>query len=479
MDPNERQQINHYVVSQITTEPLIAFFMTNTLKERYGDPMFKNIQLNLLNDFISDERFPYLLKYADPAVQNIIAEQEFNKIITANCSTTGGTRIQHGGAGSIDEWANYANLQFRSFLDANPNPADQDDKNIRQSNPVDQDDKNIRQFCWLIIFVEIVSILKLTDESYNTKERQIIDLIINCIVTNLNDENILLAYFRSIFGGTFAEQVSTSVCIGAAAYSATYMPLFINLLYNVLTDSRTMVTNAIKFVSAYVPAPIYDSVSGYVTSPSGLIAMGFMVYGILRHQTIPDPRTLASMKSIVRNDRLYDSVINFFFDMSPISIATGIPKNVKSWFSALKDRFTDDGVRPRSIIGFKSYIVQKFINVNNINSDVLIQFSGKFTTIMSCIWEGITDTSHKEAFITNYYEGSRARFQQFSTVVNQLQQHALTLVAEEVKNQYRGGSSSTLKHKRKRRSNNKKKPLKISKKSNKNKRRTSKNKKKR
>lgn len=403
--------------------------------------------------------------------EEIKAEQQFNSIIdVAKCPPikSGGSRIQHGGVGSIEEWANYANLQFRLFLDANPNPAD-------------QDDKNIRQFCWLIIFVEIVSILKLnTDESYNTKEQQIVELIINCIVTNLNDENILLAYFRSIFGGTFAEQVSTAVCIGAAAYSATYFPLFINLLYNVLTDSRTMVTNAIKFVSAYVPAPIYDSVSGYVTSPSGLIAMGFMVYGVLRHQTIPDPRTLASMKSIVRNDRLYDSVINFFFDMSPISIATGIPKNVKSWFSALKDRFTDDGVRPRSIIGFKSYIVQKFINVNNTNSADLIQFSGKFTTIMSCIWDGIMVPEHKEAFFTNYYEGSRARFQQFSTVVvNQLQQHALTLVAEKVKNQPRGGSSSTLKHKRKRRSNNKKKPLKISKKSNKNKRRTSKNKKKR
>ena len=252
-----------------------------------------------------------------------------------------------------------------------------------------------------------------------------------------------------------------------------------------------MVTNAIKFVSAYVPAPIYDSVSGYVSSPSGLIAMGFMVYGFLRHQTIPDPRTLASMKSIVRNDRLYDSVINFFFDMSPISIAAGIPKNVRSWFSALKDRFTDDGVRPRtrSIIGFKKFIIDKFITVNNIDSADLIQFSGKFTTIMSCIWDGIMVPEHKEAFFTNYYGGITTHYAELFHPANirELQQHALSLIAAEVQSQQqvrnpqgqsRGGSRATLKHKRKRRSNNKKKPLKISKKSNKNKRRTSKNKKK-
>ena len=254
-----------------------------------------------------------------------------------------------------------------------------------------------------------------------------------------------------------------------------------------MSGTGDIVASAINFVSAYMPSIITNQAANYLTSPSGLIAMGFMVYGFLKPTPIADPATLASMKSIVNNDTLYDSVINFFLDMSPISIAVGIPKNVRSWFYALKDRFTD---RPDSIIGFKSYIVQKFINVNNTNSTDLIQFSGSFIKIMSCIWDGIMVPEHKYAFFTNYYGGITTHYANLfhPEIIKELQQHALSLIAEEVQSQQqfrnpqgqsRGGSSSTLKHKRKRRSNNKKKQLKVSKKSNKNKRRTSKNKKKR
>ena len=493
MDPTERQQINHYVVSQITTKELIAFFMTNTLKERYGDPMFKNIQLNLLNDFISDGRFPYLLKYADPAVQTVIqqqqqqqqmaAEQDFNSITNlslSQCAMNGGHRIQHGGAWTINRYAEEANAMFDSYVKDNP------------SIP-DINDKTILRFCWLIIFVEIVSILKLNiDESYNGRETAIIELITRCIVSNLNDKDILLAYFRSIFGGTFGEQVATAVCIGAAGYSATYLPLFINLLHSVLTNTGNMVTNAITFVSGYLPAPISDAVSDYVSSPSGLIAMGFMVYGFLKPTTIPDPATLDSMKRIVHTDTLYDSVVNFFLDMSPISIAAEIPKNVRSWFHALKERLSTG-----SFLGVKRVIVEKFITVNDIDSQLLIAFSGQFTTIMTCIWERI-GTKEREVFFTNYYNYIyTGQFSEKYSRFGGLKEHVLSLIADEVNKQIPsfenqpqepgmnpgGGSRATLKNKRKRRSNNKKTPLKASKKSskksNKNKRRSSKNRRKR
>jgi hypothetical protein len=413
------------------------------------------------------------------------AEEDFNSIIEAKCSSKGGgSRIQHGGARSIEEWTNRANLKFISFLDTDPNP-----------NPAaDPNDRSILLFCWLILFVEIVLILKLhTDDLYNDDDDEmdrIETVIVECITTNLNDKDLLLAYFRSIFGGTFGEQVATAVCAGAAGYSATYLPLFINLLHSALTDSGTMVANAITFVSGYLPAPIYvavGAVSGYVSSPSGLIAMGFIVYGFLRHRHTPPPsqETLRHMRDIVPQESLYNSIINFFFDMSPISIAVRIPKNVKSWFNALKDRLSNPS---GSILGIKRFIVQKFINVNNIDSCRLIEFSGKFTTIMKCIFESIVDPSYKETFFTNYYSGIRERFDQFSTIADRLQQDALDLVAEEVRGQSpswesgsrcgpRGGSRATLKHKRKRRSNNKKTPLKSSSKNNK--RRSSKNRRKR
>jgi hypothetical protein len=411
------------------------------------------------------------------------AEEDFNSIIEVKCSSKGGgSRIQHGGARSIEEWTNSANLKFISFLDTHPVT---DDPN----------DRSILLFCWLILFVEIVSILKLhTDDLDNDDEEmdRIETVIVECITTNLNDKDLLLAYFRSIFGGTFGEQVATAVCAGAAGYSATYLPLFINLLHSALTDSGTMVANAITFVSGYLPAPIHGAVgavSGYVSSPSGLIAMGFMVYGFLRQRRTPPPsqETLRHMRDIVPQESLYNSIINFFFDMSPIYIAVGIPKNVKSWFNALKDRLSNPS---GSILGIKRFIVQKFINVNNIDSVSLIEFSGKFTTIMKCIFESI-DPSYKETFFTNYYSGIRERFDQFSTIADRLQQDALNLVAEEVRRQSppwgsgsrggprggsRGGSRATLKHKRKRRSNNKKTPLKSS---SKNKRRSSKNRRKR
>jgi hypothetical protein len=347
----------------------------------------------------------------------------------------------------------------------------------------DINDKTILRFCWLIIFVEIVSILKLNiDESYKDHETAIIELITHCIVSNLNDKDILLAYFRSIFGGTFGEQVATAVCAVAAGYSATYLPLFINLLHSVLTGTGNMVTNAITFVSGYLPASISGAVSGYVSTPSGLIAMGFMVYGFLRQRQPPSEATLLHIRPMVRQDNLYNSILNFFFDMSPISIAVGIPKNVRSWFNVLKERLSNPS---GSILGVKRVIVEKFITVNNTNSLHLIEFSGKFITIMNCIWGNINPT-HKEVLFTNYYQGITERFGNFSTIAHQLQQGALDLVATEVNEQTpswvqgsRGGSRATLKNKRKRRSKNKKTPLKASKKSSKNKRRSSKNRRKR
>lgn len=368
-----------------------------------------------------------------------------------------GGYMQNGGKMNIERLANYAIHQFKEFSGSS-----------RSEEPSTVNEYSIFVFCKLIIFIEILSILRdfINEEMKEGVSQEhyippIIPYIIDCINEHLTSTSVILAYFRSIFGGTLKEQTATAVCAGLAGYSATYLPLFINLLYNFIHTGCTNVKYAIDFVGAYMPAPVAAVVSNYA-SFSGVIAIGFILYGIGRNsrRTEPDARIISSLKSITQKDTLYHSVLNFFLDMSPIRAGMRIPSSIKAWFVYLKGKIRPDPNKTSDMI------MNTFIKANDINSEQLIEFSGSLKTIMTCIFNRIEtdnpgDVGQLHDFFTSYYNGIDRKFNSnLESLKGYLKDHALTLFEKTKKSKKHhsiGGGSKrkrnrnrkvTIKHKR-------------------------------
>lgn len=318
-----------------------------------------------------------------------------------------GGYMQNGGEMNIERLAQYAIQKFKEFSESS-----------RSEEPSTVNEYSIFVFCKLIIFIEILSILR----DFINKEMKkgvsqkhyiprIIEYIIDCINEHLTSTSVILAYFRSIFGGTLKEQTATAVCAGLAGYSATYLPLFINLLFNFIQTGCTNVKYAIDFVGAYMPSPVAAVVSNYA-SFSGVIAIGFILYGIGKNSSRmePDARIISSLKSITKKDTLFHSVLNFFLDMSPIHVGMKFPSSIKAWFVYLKGK-----IRPDDPNKISDMIMNTFIKANDINSDELIEFSGSLKTIMTCIFKRIetehpSDVKQLHDFFTSYYFGIDRKF---------------------------------------------------------------------
>jgi hypothetical protein len=371
------------------------------------------------------------LENAENAFQEIISIDPTTECVRASHpkyrysgSGSGGGYMQNGGKMDIERLANYAIKQFKEVRESSHD---------EEPSPVNE--YSIFVFCKLIIFIEILSILK----DFINKEMKegvspehyippIIRYIIDCINIHLTSASVILAYFRSIFGGTLQEQTATAVCAGLAGYSATYLPLFINLLFNFIHTGCTNVKYAIDFVGAYMPVPVAAVVSNYA-SFSGIIAIGFILYGIGKNSSRMehDARIISSLKSITQKDTLYHSVLNFFLDMSPVRAGMRIPSNVKAWFVYLKDKIRPDPDKTTHMI------MNTFIKANDINSEQLIKFSGSLKTIMTCIFEQIEtenpgDVDKLHSFFTSYYTGIDKKFDsRLESVKDGLKEHALSL----------------------------------------------------
>ena len=377
------------------------------------------------------------------------SEQNFNSIIKVDTQTEcprkgkgsklGGGYIQHGGTLNIERWAEYANIEFSKYSQKE----DYDDSVPSAASAAASDDddsakdKKILVFCKLIIFIEILHILNefIVDALSKLKDPAdippIITYIIDCINKHLTNSSVVLAYFRSIFGGTIKEQVATAVCAGAAAYSSTYLPLFINLLFHFITNGGANVKYAIDFVAAYMPAPVLSAAGNYA-SVTGVIAIGFMVYGFMKpNKSIPDPSLIESLKGITQKNTVYHSLLNFVLDITPVQQAIMIPTNVRGWFTSLKDKFK--GSDPASVTS--GIIIKNFIRSNRVTATKLINFSGSFKKIMKCIWDQIKkDPGDEERdFFTAYYNGVSKHYESsLGALKTVLQRHALSLIADDV-----------------------------------------------
>jgi hypothetical protein len=338
-----------------------------------------------------------------------------------------GGYMQNGGEMNIERLATYAIKEFKEYSESS-----------RDEEPSPVNEYSILVFCKLIIFIEILSILKeLINEEIKegVSEKHyippIITYIIHCINIHLTSTSVILAYFRSIFGGTLQEQTATAVCAGLAGYSATYLPLFINLLFNFIRTGSTNVKYAIDFVGAYMPAPV-TALAGNYASFSGIIAIGFILYGIVKNSSRvePDASIISSLKSITQKDTLYHSVLNFFLDMSPIRVGMQFPSNVKAWFGYLKDKIRPDPAKTSDMI------MNTFIKANDINSEELIKFSDSLKKIMDCIYEQIQTANPGNVdklnhFFTSYYTGIDKKFDsRLESVKGGLKEHALSLFAK-------------------------------------------------
>lgn len=368
--------------------------------------------------------------------------------------------IQHGGTLDINRWAEHANIEFSKYSqkedydDSVPSSASASADAAGAAGAAgaaaydDSDkDKKVLVFCKLIIFVEILHILNEFIEESLSKSNppngvpSIITYIIDCINEHLTNSSVVLAYFRSIFGGTTKEQVATAVCAGAAAYSSTYLPLFINLLFRFISNGGENVKYAIDFVAAYMPAPVLSAAGNYA-SVSGVIAIGFMVYGFMKPiKSIPDPSIVESLKSITQKNTVYHSLLNFVLDITPVKQAIMIPSNVKGWFNSLKNKFK--GSDPASVTS--GIIIKKFVRSNDVSSTKLINFSGSFKKIMKCIWDQIKkDPGDEERdFFTAYYNGVSKHYESsLGALKTVLQRHALSLIADDVlRTKFQNGKS--------------------------------------
>lgn len=406
--------------------------------------------MSLENDRFGDDAFERIISI-DPTTECA----RISRRSVPYSGTGSGGYMQNGGEMNIERLANYAIHQFKEYSGSS-----------RGEEPSTVNEYSIFVFCKLIIFIEILSILRdfINEEMKEGVSQEhyippIIRYIIDCINIHLTSTSVILAYFRSIFGGTLKEQTATAVCAGLAGYSATYLPLFINLLFNFIHTGCTNVKYAIDFVGAYMPAPVAAVVSNYA-SFSGIIAIGFILYGIGRNSSRmePDAHIISSLKSITQKDTLYHSVLNFFLDMSPIRAGMRFPSNVKSWFVYLKDKIRPDPDKTTDMI------MNTFIKANDINSEQLIKFSGSLKTIMECVYDQICidnpgDVDKVDSFFTSYYAGIDRKFNSnLESLKGDLKDHALTLFEKTKKSKKHhsiGGGSKrnrnrkvTIKHKR-------------------------------
>ena len=127
-----------------------------------------------------------------------------------------------------------------------------------------------------------------------------------------------------------------------------------------------------------MPAPVLSAAGNYA-SVTGVIAIGFMVYGFMKpNKSIPDPSIIESLKGITQKNTVYHSLLNFVLDITPVQQAIMIPTNVRGWFTSLKDKFK--GSDPASVTS--GIIIKNFIRSNRVTATKLINFSGSFTPFL-------------------------------------------------------------------------------------------------
>jgi len=393
--------------------------------------------MSLEDDRFDDDAFERIISI-DPTTE--CARISHKPVPYSDSGSSSGGYMQNGGEMNIERLAQYAIQEFKEFSESSRSEFSESSRSefsesSRSEEPSTVNEYSIFVFCKLIIFIEILSILRdfINEEMKKGVSQKhyippIIPYIIYCINEHLTSTSVILAYFRSIFGGTLKEQTATAVCAGLAGYSATYLPLFINLLYNFIQTGSTNVKYAIDFVGAYMPAPVASLVSNYA-SFSGVIAIGFILYGIVKNSSRmePDARIISSLKSITQKDTLFHSVLNFFLDMSPIRVGMKFPSSIKAWFVYLKGKIRPDPNKTSDMI------MNTFIKANDINSDELIEFSGSLKTIMECVYDRIKtenpgDDKKLQGFFTSYYFGIERKFNSnLESLKGDLKDHALTL----------------------------------------------------